>query len=137
MSKSDPMIEGGCLCGKTRYQLRGSPRPGSLCYCVDCRRASAAPGVAWVAIRREDFLILSGELKQIQHADRFRSFAVCCGTPILIRDAVDSEWIDVTTCSMDNPELYPPVATIWIGDRLPWVSGVDSLPKFWRDREEA
>src|SRR4051794_10160266 len=63
-----------------------------------------APGVAWVSVRRVEFLLLSGELKQIEHAGRLRSFAACCGTPISIEDAADSGWIDVTTCSLDNPE---------------------------------
>src|ERR1043165_2325152 len=101
------VTEGGCLCGKTRYRLNASPRHGSICYCLDCRRASAAPGVAWISVRREDFVVLSGELKQVQHATRLRSFATCCGTPILMQDAADSQSVDVTTCSLDNPELYP------------------------------
>lgn len=130
------LIGGGCLCGKMRYQLGGPPRPGSICYCLDCRRASAAPGLAWVSVRREDFLLLSGQLNQVQHADRLRSFASCCGTPILIQDAVASEWLDVTTCSIDTPEAYPPEAAIWIEDRLPWIPDVSSLPEFRRDRQE-
>jgi hypothetical protein len=80
---------------------------------------------------------LSGQLKQVQHADRLRSFATCCGTPILVQDAVDSQWVDVTTCSMDSPELYPPEAAIWTEDRLPWIPSVSSLPEFPRDRQEA
>src|SRR5437764_12102454 len=98
--------EGGCLCGNMRYRLRGSVRNGSICYCIDCRKASGAPGVAWVSVRTEDFLVLSGQLKQVMHADRIRSFAGCCGTPISIQDAVDSEWVDVRTCSMDRAELH-------------------------------
>ena len=129
--------EGGCLCSKMRYQLSGSPRHGSICYCLDCRRASAAPGVAWVSVRREDFLLLSGQLKQVQHAGRLRSFATCCGTAILVQDAVDSQWVDVTTCSMDSPELHAPKAAIWTEDRLPWIPAVSSLPEFRRDRYEA
>ena len=128
------LSEGGCLCGKMRYQLSGSPRAGSICYCLDCRRASAAPGVAWVSVRREDFLLLSGQLKQIEHAGHLRSFATCCGTPIFVQDAMDSQRVDVTTCSMDSPELHPPQAAIWTEDRLPWIPAVSSLPEFPRDR---
>lgn len=129
-----PETEGGCLCGTLRYQLTTTPIPGSLCHCQDCRRASAAPMVAWVSVRRENFTILSGELKRITHAGRFRSFAPCCGTPILVQDAEDSENLDVTTCSLDEPGPYPPKASIWAEDRLPWMTGVASLPEFSRDR---
>jgi hypothetical protein len=80
--------------------------------------------------------VLSGQLKQIKHADRIRSFAGCCGTPILIQDAEDSEWADVTTCSMDNAELHSPQAAIWIEDRLSWVPSLSSLVEFRRAREK-
>ena len=126
-------VEGGCLCGALRYQLTASPTAGSICHCIDCRRASAAPGVAWVSIRRENFALISGELKRIRFAERFRSFAPCCGTPILIQDAEDAEWIDVTTCSLDQAEGFPPPAVIWVEDRLPWNTA--SLPEFPRARE--
>lgn len=127
---------GGCLCGKVRYQLSGSPRRVSICYCLDCRQASGAPGVAWVSVRREDFVALAGELKQVRHARRLRSFATCCGTPILVEDAANSPRVEVTTCSMDHPDAYPPIAAIWTEDRLPWTSSIGGLPEFPRDREQ-
>jgi hypothetical protein len=91
--------------------------------------------VAWVSVRRENFTLLSGELKRIRHAERLRSFAPCCGTPILFQDAEDSECIDVTTCSLDQPKLYSPKAVIWAEDRLPWMANAASLPEFPRARE--
>src|SRR3954464_14635497 len=128
--------EGGCLCGKLRYRLGGSVRNSRICYCIDCRSASGAPGVAWVSVGKVDFLVLSGELKQVRHADRLRSFAACCGTPILIQDAEDSEWVDVTTSSLDSPEVHSPQAAIWTEDRLSWVPSLGSLVEFGRDREK-
>jgi len=80
--------------------------------------------------------VLSGQLKQVKHADRLRSFAGCCGTPILIQDADDSEWVDVTTCSMDSPELYSPQAAIWTEDRLSWIPSLSSLVEFRCAREK-
>ena len=128
-------IDGGCLCGTVRYRITEGPKQMSICYCVDCRRASAAPVVAWASFRRENIAVLSGELKQIRHADRLRSFASCCGTPIFFQDDEDSEWIDVTICSMDRPELHSPDVAIWTEDRLPWIADVASLPEFRRARE--
>jgi len=126
---------GGCLCGKTRYQFTQLPKQTSICYCVDCRRASAAPMVAWASFPRESLVLLSGELTQIRHAERLRSFASCCGTPLFFQDAEDSQWIDVTICSMDRPELQSPGVAIWTEDRLPWITDANSLPEFRRARE--
>lgn len=129
-----PVIEGGCLCGALRYRLNGPPAPGSLCYCMDCRRASAAPMVAWVSVRRDHFVLLSGEFRRIRHAGSIRSFAPCCGTPVMIEDTEDSERIDVTACSMDELAGYSPVASIWVEDRPPWMMNVASLPEFPHSR---
>ena len=128
-------INGGCLCGKTRYRLTGLPKQTSICHCIDCRRASAAPFVAWAGFHREKIALLSGELMKVRHAGRIRSFARCCGTPVFFQDEEDSEWIDVTICSMDQPEILAPNVAIWTEDRLPWIASPASLPEFRRARE--
>lgn len=91
--------------------------------------------VAWASFHKQNIALLSGQLKQVGHADRIRSFASCCGTPIFFQDDENSEWIDVTICSMDRPELCSPEVAIWTEDRLPWMADAASLPEFRRARE--
>ena len=43
-----PEIEGGCLCGATRYRATGRPTSTMICHCQTCRRAAGSPDVAWV-----------------------------------------------------------------------------------------
>lgn len=38
--------------------------------------------------------------------------------------------IDVTTCSLDDPEAFPPVGHLWTSRRLGWVQLADGLPCF-------
>jgi hypothetical protein len=111
------------------------PKQTSICHCIDCRRASAAPFVAWAGFHRENIALSSGHLMQVRHADRIRSFASCCGTQIFFQDDEDSEWIDVTICSMDQPEMISPEVAIWTEDRLPWIAAAAPLPEFRRARE--
>jgi len=91
-------LSGGCLCGKFRYLLLEKPIGIN-----DCRRASAAPFVTWGTIGAKNFAVVSGELKKVSYADRVRSFASCCGTPILFQVSQDSESVDVTIVSLDDP----------------------------------
>ena len=100
-------IEGGCLCGGVRYRLYAQPKQGSDCHCEDCRRASAAPYVTWCSVPSKAIDVLSGELRRVSYADRLRSFASCCGTPLFVQDEVRSEWIDVTVASLDDPKTFP------------------------------
>ena len=129
-------VEGGCLCGGVRYGLHGPGKQGSDCHCEDCRRASGAPYVSWCSFPSNAVELLSGELGQVLHASRLRFFARCCGTPLLIRDDVTSEWIDITVASLDDPTSFPPQAAIWTEDKLPWVQLDPTRRAFPRNRDE-
>ncbi len=129
-------IDGGCLCGKTRYRLTVLPADLGDCHCIDCRRASAAAFVTWGTVPREAAELLSGELRHVSHAERIRSFAACCGTPLFFAEASDSPTIDFTVASLDEPAPFAPQQAIWTEDRLPWVAMDPKRPAYRRSRRE-
>jgi len=81
-------------------------------------------------VPREDLRVTRGEPRKITHASRIRSFAACCGTHLFIEDSKDSETIDVTIASLDDPAPFAPEKAIWLEDKLPWVTLDESLPSF-------
>ena len=107
-------------------------RPFSLgdCHCIDCRRSAGAPYVTWGSVRREDLRVTKGEPRKIAHANRIRSFAACCGTHLFFEERIDSGTVDVTIASLDDPAPFAPEKTIWLDDKLPWVTIDNSLPQF-------
>jgi len=123
-------LSGGCLCGRFRYLLLEKPIGINDCHCVDCRRASAAAVVRWGTIHAGNFEVVSGELKKVSYADRVRSFATCCGSPIIFQVPQDPEWVDVTIVSLDDPSPYRPEMIIWTEDRLPWVMLDPETPSY-------
>jgi hypothetical protein len=127
-------LEGGCLCGGTRYVLEVAPVNLNDCHCIDCRRSSGAPFVTWGSVPGDRVKLLRGELRHVPHADRIRSFAACCGTHLFFADARDSATIDVTIASLDDPAPFAPAFTIWTEDRLPWVVLDPSRPAYQRSR---
>jgi hypothetical protein len=136
-SKMTPMeLSGGCVCGGTRYALRAAPVSLNDCHCVDCRRSAGAPYVTWGSVRRGELQLVHGELREIFHAARFRFFAACCGTPLFFCETKDSEWIDVTIGSLDEPAAFRPEKSIWTEDKLPWVILDPKLPSFPRSSRE-
>ena len=122
------------MCGGLRYRLREKPVRISNCHCLDCRRGSAAAVVTWGVVRSAEVEILQGELRKVRHADRLRSFAACCGTPLFFQDNETSPTIDVTIASLDQPESYVPEVEIWTEDRLPWVLLEAGRPTFRQGR---
>lgn len=126
------MITGGCLCGATRYQIDAKPRFTSYCHCEDCRRASGAPVVAWTFFPSGTLKWTKGEAKLLKFSGRERTFCPDCGTPLSFYDpGIPSEY-EVTTCSLDDPDLMPPKDHTWVEDRLRWFDTSDDLPRHER-----
>src|SRR5437867_11214001 len=114
-------LPGGCLCGGTRYVLKSRPFALIDCHCIDCRRSTGAPYVQWGSVPRQDLVVTKGEPPKIAYADRIRSFAACCGTHLFFEDTKDSEVIDVTIASLDDPAPFAPGKVGWLEVKLQWV----------------
>ena len=59
-----------------------------------------------------------------------RSFCGGCGTPLTYRHQEHADEIDVMTCSLDNPEAFPPSHHIWLSHKLAWIELRDDLPAY-------
>lgn len=120
---------GGCQCGAVRYEVHGTPMHETLCHCTFCRRASAAPVVAWLSVRPGEFRVTQGALKRYRSsAFAVRSFCADCGTQLTYqRDGLDE--LDVTTCSLDEPESVPPRDHTFVRSALGWALVDDGLPR--------
>jgi hypothetical protein len=81
-------------------------------------------------VPREDLVVTKGEPRKIAHANRIRSFAACCGTHLFFENTKDSDTIDVTIASLDDPAPFAPQKAIWLEDKLAWVTINGSLPSF-------
>jgi hypothetical protein len=131
------ITEGGCLCKAIRYSLSGAPLSSIVCHCATCRRASAAPTVAWLTIDRARFQFLSGSPRMFQSSrDVVRRFCDICGTPLTYENAGSPNTIDVTTASLDLPDLHPPTMEVWLEHKLAWQTANESLGHHRRDSHE-
>jgi hypothetical protein len=133
-------VEGGCFCGAVRYRASGRPTNTMVCHCRSCRRVAAAPVVAWLTFPREHFAITAGTPVAFQSSPPVtRTFCGNCGTPLTYAHADAPGTIDVTTCSLDDPQAYPPTHHSWLRDDLDWVRFGDGLPAWheWRRDEPA
>ncbi len=132
-----PNLTGGCFCGAVRYRLTGAPRRVNICYCLHCRRTSAALLVAWVEMNIGDLIIDSGALGSIESRPGVtRRFCPACGTPITYQNTATPESIDVSAGSLGDPEAVTPSDHLWC-DRAPsWLKLDDGLPRYRLGRQE-
>jgi hypothetical protein len=131
-------LRGGCFCGLIRYEATGEPFDQTNCHCSICRRTSGAPFVAWYTVKRSDFRFVSGDPTRFRSTDAGeRRFCPRCGTPLTFEHRDFPDEIDVTTCSLDDPEAIPPRNHTHASSKLGWVYLSDDLPKYPDSRQEA
>lgn len=127
--------EGGCICGAIRYRVNGTPTNSMVCHCQSCRRVAGAPVVAWLTFPSAQFELLRGHPSEFRSSDPVRrTFCADCGTPLTYEHQDADGTIDVTTCSLDNPNLFPPTHHSWLSHDLSWIRFGDGLPTYqeWR-----
>lgn len=131
------MLTGGCLCGSVRYEVNGSPQHAGNCHCSMCRRAAGAPFVAWFSVPRSQFRWVAGEPKKFQSSGKAkRGFCKQCGSQLTFEDVDYPQEIDVTTCSLDDPERAAPAYHIWTSSKLDWIRLADGLPEYRERRTQ-
>lgn len=130
-------LAGGCLCGGVRYEVEGAPTNTMVCHCRTCRRAAGAPVVAWVTFPRGRLRFVRGEPATFHSTPPVtRTFCRDCGTPLTYAHADSPEAVDVTTCSLDEPEAFPPTHHSWLSHHVAWVRFGDGLPTFGEFRND-
>jgi hypothetical protein len=113
--------------------VTGAPLAQSACHCRSCQLASGAPWVAWIVVRRSDFAFIEGEPEAHRSSPPVvRTFCGRCGTPLTYRHDDSPETIDITTATLDRPELFAPTREIWIEHKLPWVKADPDREHFAR-----
>jgi len=130
-------LQGGCMCGAVRYEASGEPFDITLCHCVDCRRASGAPALAWFSVRPDAFRWTRGS--PACHASSpgvERRFCSQCGTQLTWYGAGATDEIGVTIGSLDDPDAIAPADHTFVSQQVRWLHLVDALPRYARTRSE-
>lgn len=127
---NDGTTEGGCLCGAVRYRVSGEAVAGTLCHCRSCRRASGGTNVAWAVFDKSAFEWLGAEPDAYSSSPGI-SWLHCgkCGSLVAYTRASRPGHMDITTGTLDDPNLYPPSVEIWLEHRLDWETLDPQLPK--------
>lgn len=127
-------VSGHCLCGDVAFTYAGPQSWACYCHCDDCRRNCAAPLVAFIGVRLDDFSW------QMAHGDapKFyasspgvkRYFCDRCGTPMAFQaDHYDGE-IHLYAPTLDDPGQFQPEFHVHYREKLPWLHIGDDLPHY-------
>lgn len=128
---TDPLHEGGCLCGAVRYRASAEPLRGVICHCQACRRHSGAPALAFVHFPVESFQ-WTGAAPSWFRSSQFaqRAFCATCGSTLGMREDVLSDRVQVSIGSLDEPARVRIDDHVWTRSRVPWFDTRDDLRRF-------
>lgn len=122
---------GRCLCGAVTFEAAGRPLWSAVCHCESCRRATAAPSVAYVGFPEEMVLVHGDALRTYASSPGVeRTFCGICGTSISYRSTRWPGEVHLFTASFDDPEAFPPDRHVYEGERLEWHVIGDTLRRY-------
>lgn len=128
---AETRIVGGCQCGAVRYRIVGTPVMSAVCHCSMCRRANAAPAVAWAMFEAPQVTFTQGQPKLYASSEEAqRGFCEACGSQISFSASYIPGLIDITIGSMDDPEAVRPEFHYWHSRHLSWAEFADALPRY-------
>ena len=119
------ILEGGCLCGATRYKIDAAPEVVAHCHCGMCRRSAGAPVLTWLVLPRKNFHITKGEMKIYNSSAKGeRKFCPECGTQLVFQTSDNPDKLDVSVASLDDPERMPPTCHVGADGRLSFMESL-------------
>lgn len=132
----EKMLKGGCYCGQIRYEAKAPYFNETNCHCSICRRTSGAPFVTWFSVKRTHFNFVIGEPTRFRSTENGqRTFCSKCGTQLTFEHKNFPDEIDITVCSLDEPNTLPPKDHTRARSMLKWVELADSLPMYADGRQ--
>jgi hypothetical protein len=122
-----PALAGGCLCGHVRYEAKPDHREGYYCHCRMCQLAVGNVRAAWINLRKDQVRWLTPPTWYVSSKIARRGFCGRCGTPLCF-EFNDSQYMDLTVGSLDDPSVLKPTAHYSIETRIAGWHVEDGLP---------
>ena len=126
------VVQGGCLCGAVRFDIRPPTQVSAHCHCSMCRRAHGAAFVTWVRLPKEQLTIVAAEDKLLRYRSSppaTRSFCAVCGSSLFFESEDSPETVDVAFANIDGPIDRNPQLHVFFDDRVDWIQVGDDLPR--------
>jgi hypothetical protein len=127
------LMSGGCQCGRIRFEASVHDDNAYLCHCRMCRRATGGVSIAMKGFKKADVRWTT------RPPDLFRSSPIAergfcseCGTPLTFWFP-DSETMDVTVGSFDDPSRFRPTHNFSVETVLPHWQDSRDLPGYRLD----
>jgi len=128
-------VDGGCHCGKIRYEAELDPNEVIICHCTDCQTLSGAAYRTVAFVKETDFTLLSDPPKvymKLADSGRKREQTFCpdCGSPIYSAPVGDGPRVlGVRVGSIRQRDLLPPKKQYFCGSAQAWTGDLSGMER--------
>ncbi|WP_298608945.1 GFA family protein [uncultured Thiothrix sp.] len=138
MQNESKLYQGGCLCGKIRYEATQFETNMAHCHCSMCRKFHGAAFASFGSVKQENFRWVQGEAELAAYQapnGTVRRFCKHCGSSLTFASSVDAvAIIEITLGSLDSDLERLPDAHIYVGSKADWDVISDGLPQYEEGR---
>jgi len=132
--KKNKYLQGGCMCGKVRYEITEKPLFTQACHCKDCKVLTGSSFVLNTSVL-DNTLVVKGEVSSIElkagsGASCKTYFCKRCGTFVYADYDSAVKRLTVRTKTLDQANIFPPQAHIFIKNKDPWIKLSDDVKCF-------
>jgi len=118
-------MQGGCACGKVRFEAEVDNDEAYLCHCRMCQRATGSVSIAFKNMPRANVRWLSGPDWYESSPIASRPYCRECGTSLGFQFKEGSQNLDLTVAAFDDPSRFKPMHHF----------GAESLHRAWLNTE--
>ena len=127
------IYQGGCLCGKVRFEITGEIHDIIYCHCSQCRKAQGSAFATNGNVDTERFNFISGENELTGYEStpgQIKYFCKHCGSPIISRNKSSPSKVRVRLGAVDSDIIERPVAHIFVASKANWEEIENDLPQY-------
>lgn len=125
MADDTSVHEGGCLCGKIRYQFSGDPLATAICHCKHCQRQGGS-AFSIVTVVPDTAYAQQGESKvYVDTGDSghpvYRHFCGNCGSPVISLVTAMPGVTIIKAGTLDDASWLQPTQEVYCCNAIPAV----------------
>ena len=127
------MYNGGCLCGKVRFEITGKIQDVIYCHCSQCRKAQGSAFATNGNIDIKGFKFISGENELTGYESspgQTKYFCKNCGSPIISKSETNPNKVRVRLGVIESDIIERPLAHIFVTSKANWEDIAGNLPQY-------
>jgi hypothetical protein len=119
---SEAPRQGGCRCGKVRFEVSGTPLLTMACHCTGCRHMTASAFSLSEGYPAEALRLSSGEtvMGGIHGPSRHHHCDHCKSWLFTEPEGVEG-YVNVRSAMFDQPRTEKPYVEVYVAEALPWA----------------